>query len=292
MMRLCRSAGLAAGMSWLAVCLAQFGVTRVAVAQSSDTRNPSRGAQPVSAPVRLSTRDPDLNAADPPPTPMRNQAVASLRYPAKNAGANVVPADDPHAKIKVNGLTGTLNKNDVHQAMDARQIEFNTCIAQSRRTLKFVSGTVRYAFRVDAAGQVAVLRPTQSTIGHRELEECLTEVVRSTQFPKPAGRAAAEFSWGMSVEPAGEDAPTLPARKFAPLVRKRVSAVYRSCELRRRRARFHLTAYVTPSGTIASAGGFGASPEADEQLDCVLDQIEKWHVSKAARLSKVSFDMR
>jgi hypothetical protein len=289
MMWLFRRAVLCAAVSLLA-----GGLAARAHAQLSHARDAAQsGAPSVSAPVqaRLATRDPDLNAADPPAAPMRNQAVASLRYPAKNPGTNAVAAADPHANIKVNGLTGTLNKNDVHQAMDARQVEFNACIRQSRRSLKFVSGAIRYAFRVDAAGQVTVLRPTQSTIGHRELEECLTEVVRTTQFPKPAGRAAAEFAWGMSVDSAGEDAPALQPRKFAPLVRKRVSAVYRSCELRRR-ARFHLTAYVTPTGTIASVGGFGSSPEADDQLDCVLEQVEKWHVPKAPRLSKISFDLR
>src|SRR5262245_53469583 len=67
------------------------------------------------------------------------------------------PAPEPppaRPSVTVKGLTGTLNKDDVHQTMDAKQPAFDACIGQSRRGLRWVSGAIRFAFRVDAEGQV------------------------------------------------------------------------------------------------------------------------------------------
>jgi hypothetical protein len=238
-------------------------------------------------PVSLSTRDPGRDRDYPAQRPAAT--VASLSH-AEQHDASVA---DPHANVRVEGLTGTLNKDDVHQTMDAYQPVFDGCIAQSRRSLHWVSGAIAFAFKVDAQGRVAVLRPTSSTIGHRELEQCLITGVSAAQFPKPAGRATAEFSWGLTVEPAGSPLPAAaPPKSLTALLRKHARELYRVCELRRRRNRFRITAYVTTTGSVLSAGGFGSTEQAQERVDCVLEQIASWHLPKPKHLSKWSFELR
>src|SRR5205085_12149696 len=126
--------------------------------------------------------------------------------------------------VKVSGLSGTLNKGDVHQAMEERQESFDICIRESRRNVRWVSGAIKFGFRVDGEGRITELRPISSTIGHRELERCLTDAVMPTQFPKPAGRATAEFNWGMSIDSVGpkafEDVSSKTSRPFAKIARK------------------------------------------------------------------------
>jgi hypothetical protein len=239
-------------------------------------------------PVALGTRDPSTRAVT---FPVITSAAKPVQ-PLAAAGQTQV-SDEPHTNIQIKGLSGTLNKGDVHQTMETRQGQFDACIEESRRSLRWVSGSIRFAFKVDGEGRIAEVHPTTSTIGHRQLERCLTTAVAATQFPKPAGRATAEFAWGMSVEPAG----TKPTEEASPkllktLVRKQAREVFESCEIHRRRARFRITAYFAASGHLLSAGAVPVPAHAEDKVDCVLEQFAKWHVPKLKHASKISFDLR
>jgi hypothetical protein len=247
---------------------------------------------PGAVPVALGTHTPDVTWGTTPrrSDPLAN-SLASSAGPAA-AGAGGAAAPDQHAFIEVKGLKGTLNKDDVHQAMDARQRDFDQCIAQARRTVQWLSGSLKFAFKVDGQGRIAELKPTLVTIGHRALEQCLTQVVAQTQFPKPAGRATAEFSWGMSIEPvSGQTSNTLRANAVSGLVRKHKRELIHDCEVPRR-ARFRITAYVSTTGSMMSLGGTASPGAADSRFDCVLEQVSKWHLSKQKRMGKLSFELR
>ena len=89
-------------------------------------------------------------------------AVGSPRRErAKSAAAASSDAGEL-PQVRVRGLTGTLNKDDVHQAMDARQPQFDDCIREVRRRQAWVEGTIRFAFKVDGTGRVETAHPTES----------------------------------------------------------------------------------------------------------------------------------
>jgi hypothetical protein len=226
--------------------------------------------------------------------PSKAAPVAAANAAAGAAAPSTAAESRAGRGIKVKGLTGTLNKGDVHQTMEARQQEFDLCIRASRRNVRYVSGAIKFGFRVDSEGRISELRPLSSTIGHRELELCLTEAVLATQFPKPAGRATAEFNWGMSIDPITErfDESKKNSRPFARLARKAAKGVFGACEIKRRRARFRVTAYVAPGGRLLSAGAIPMPASADDKVDCELQQFGKWHLPKVKRASKISFDVR
>jgi len=268
-----------------------------AASRAGAQTNPA--ALPPAAPAVLSTRDPG--------SAFRHDgrvSVAVITKPAKatqtaavNAAAAAgAAAPEVGSNINVKGLSGTLNKGDVHQTMEARQDAFDVCILESRRTVRWVSGAIKFGFRVDAEGRISELRPLSSTIGHRELEQCLTDAVMSTQFPKPAGRATAEFNWGMSVDSvaqrAFEETSSKSSKPFARLARKEARELFGTCEIKRRRARFRVTAYVAAGGRLLSAGAVPMPATADDKVDCVLEQFGKWHLPKIKRASKVTFDVR
>jgi hypothetical protein len=174
--------------------------------------------------------------------------------------------------------------------MAAQQREFDTCIARNRRTVGWVSGALRFAFKVDASGAVLDARPVEATIGHRELEQCLTDAVSAVVFPKPAGRAAAQFAWSVTVDPASTPADPLDAARIEPVLRRQRRNIARSCELRRRE-RFVLTVYVAPNGKVISLGGFAQQARAADKVDCVLEAISDLRLPKVPRRSKVSFKL-
>jgi hypothetical protein len=249
---------------------------------------------PASVPTVLTTRDPAAVSKFPRRVvrPV-SQPATQPQPPTQTASSTTVVASDVLPNVKVKGLTGTLNKGDIHQTMEARQAEFDACIDASRRRVRWVSGAIRFAFRVDGEGHIMDVHPTQSSIGHRELEQCLTAAVAATQFPKPAGRATAEFAWGMSVESANaRPLEAASAKTMASLVRKQSRELFKVCEIRRRRARFQITAYIAPGNRLLSAGVVPLPARAEEKADCVLEQFAKWHMPKLKHASKVSFELR
>jgi len=273
-------------LSTLWVSLASL-ASCVVAAHARAQLNPD--ALPAAAPAVLSTRDPA--SAGPGRT---RDSFASITKPAKPAQVATAGsgATDAFANVDVSGIKGTLNKGDVHQTMEARQELFDACIRESRRSVRWVSGSIKYAFRVDGEGRIAELRPVTSTIGHRALEVCLTTAVMGTQFPKPAGRASAEFSWGMSVEPLSRGFDDVSAKVLKRIARKNAKEVFRTCEIRRRRAKFRVTAYIAAGGRVLSAGAVPLPATADDKVDCVLEQFGEWHLPKLKRASKITFDLR
>ncbi|MET0389328.1 MAG: hypothetical protein ABW321_25365 [Polyangiales bacterium] len=240
-------------------------------------------AAPASVPVALGTRAPEMEWGTVERTPAQTTG--------RSAGAKEAPPD-PHAKLQVSGIHGTLNQDDVHQTMDARQRPLRACTTRARTSSGWISGQLRFAFRVDAEGRVVQLRPLVSNVGHYELEQCLMQVLLETQFPKPAGRAAAEFSWGMNVEPAtAHGLPQLRASAISGSVRKHKRELKKQCDLPRR-SRLRLTAYLSPSGQVLSSGGYATSAATQSAVPCVLEQVAKWRLPKQKRVSKVSFDVR
>jgi hypothetical protein len=224
--------------------------------------------------------------AAPEPAPTAPPAPTALHAPT------VPPPAPPPSRVTVKGLTGTLNEDDVHQTMEAQQPAFDTCIQESRRSVRWVSGAIQFAFKVDAEGKVADVHPTESTLGHHDLEQCLIGAVASTVFPKPAGRATATFKWGMTVEAVpGRPPDPLDEKVLDRVLRKHGRDVVRTCELRRRE-RFLVTAYIARSGRVLSAGAVPMPPKASEKLGCVLEEVANWRMPKVDYRSKTSFLLR
>jgi hypothetical protein len=206
--------------------------------------------------------------------------------------AELAPPPSVPASVRIKGLTGTLNKDDVHQAMEARQNELDACIHESRRRLRLVSGTIQFSFKVDAEGAVEDVHPTESNIGHYALESCILRVLSETIFPKPDGSASARFDWGLTVEPATARAPEpIEPDLLDKVLDKHGSEVREACETKKRE-RFTVTAYINRRGKVVSAGALAQPAEAAEKLECVLDGIKALRMPKQKKDAKVTFVLR
>jgi hypothetical protein len=222
------------------------------------------------------------------PQPMR-LAKAPAMAPAEPAQE----ARSEPTQVQAKGLTGTLNQEQVHQTMEARQPELDRCIHESRRRLRLVSGSIRFSFKVGADGAVEDVHPLESDIGHHALESCILEVLAQTTFPRPAGLASARFDWSLRVEPAYARGPeALEPRVLDKVLRKHAAEIYQRCEVRRRRARFVVTAYISPGGRVLSAGAVPRRTQHADKVDCVLEELASLRVPKPKRASKVTFELR
>lgn len=224
--------------------------------------------------------------------PAEPKVDARVIAPADQPASAPEPAPPPSAvpaAVRIKGLTGTLNTDDVHQTMEARQPELDACILASRRRLRLVSGTIRFTFEVDAEGAVEDVHAIESTIGHFALESCILRVLSETVFPKPDGSASARFDWGLTVEPASARGPeVIGPEALDKVLGKHGAAVREGCETKRRE-RFRVTAYINRRGKVISAGAVAEPASAREKVECVLDGIKKLKMPKPKRDAKVAF---
>jgi hypothetical protein len=195
--------------------------------------------------------------------------------------------------VKIKGLRGTLNTDDVYQTMDTRQPALEQCIAQSRRRLRWIHGAIKFGFKVAPDGSVEEVRTLESNIGHRVLESCLVAAVAATHFPEPDGDASANFEWGLRVEPASARVPdVLDPEVLDKTLKKHSPKILDACEVKRHKERFAITAYVTRRGKIVSAGAVARPAQAEEKVDCVLEGLAALKLPKLKKEAKVSFELR
>ncbi|HEX2677474.1 MAG TPA: hypothetical protein VHM19_12560, partial [Polyangiales bacterium] len=57
-------------------------------------------------------------------------------------------------------------------------------------------------------------------------------------------------------------------------------------------ARYELTAYVSPGGSVLAAGASTDSPEAADKLDCLTDAVKSWKMpDPGSYAAKVTFSL-
>ncbi len=203
-------------------------------------------------------------------------------------------ASDENASsdMTTTGITGSLNRGDVHQVMETRTDALMQCVAKRPRRLRWVGGRIDFRIKVGRCGEVLEVRPTRSTVGYRGLELCLIEVMARTRMPPPEGRLDTDLEWGMNVEPQfGREPEPMDPADLKDALKAYAAETYETCEVQRR-TRFEVTAYVGRRGRVLSASAVPNTSRADDKLDCVLEQIEKWQLPSTKRRSKVMFTLR
>lgn len=231
------------------------------------------------------------STASAPPAAAAKNAEPAEQAPV-DAGVPVPAASRSTATIR--GLQGTLNHDDVMQAMEARQEGLLACIETGRRSINFVNGDIHFEFKVDAEGKAVDVRATRSNIGHLELETCLTDVLAQTSFPKPAGRSLTkDLSWEMGVDAAYREATPIDGAQLASLLERRTESLYDACELPRR-YQYTVTSYFTKGGKARTAGAVvtKGGAEARQHVPCVVEQVRKWRFPKAKRRTKVTYPLK
>lgn len=208
--------------------------------------------------------------------------------------AGVPPQSVTIAGARIRGLRGTLNHDDVVQAMEARAPALQACIEQGRRQQKRVNGDIEFAFKVDAEGKPVDVRATRSDIGHEALEACLTGVLAQTAFPAPAGRTVTrDLSWSTGVDSAYRPAEPMDPALLEPVLETHRAETREACETKRR-FRYELTVYSNRRGRVLSAGAFVArgGKTARALQPCLLEQVRAWKLPRSKkRLNKVSFTL-
>lgn len=213
-------------------------------------------------------------------------------YANQNASEEGDEATEIYRHMGVRGITGSLNRGDVHDIMDARRNALLDCVDKRPRHLRFVNGVIAFHFVVGSKGQVLDVYPSRSDVGYFELEQCLADVVAQTRFMPPRGSLQTELDWDMRVEKDWKSDPEPLHPKEIRKAMKRYSAdTYQVCDVKRR-IRFMVTAYIDQDGQVLSSGLIPNRRVESDQIECMANEINQWQVHKPKTISKVTFKLR
>lgn len=213
-------------------------------------------------------------------------------YTNQNGSEDGDEAANIYRHMGVRGITGSFNRGDVHDIMDARRNALLDCVDRRPRHLRFVNGVIAFHFVVGSKGQVLDVYPSRSDVGCFELEQCLADVVAQTRFMPPRGRLQTELDWDMRVEKDWEfDLEPLPPRKIRQAMKRYSADIYQFCDVKRR-LRFVVTAYVDQEGQVLSSGLIPNRRVEIDQIECMANEINQWQVPKPKTISKVTFKLR
>lgn len=180
---------------------------------------------------------------------------------------------------------GGLSQEDVDDQFKALRPELLDCVTRAADRLHCIGGNLRFRMRIDPKGAVRWVYLPESTVGDRQVERCMLDLIRSRTWPKPlSGDGLAESS----LEVEASEAPSSWPKHRAALFAQKAAAATRSCR-RGHRGAFQATAYVAPNGAVTSAGVAPPNEKAEEASDCVVRALMGLRFSGAGnRTSKVT----
>ncbi len=136
----------------------------------------------------------------------------------------------------------------------------------------FVGGDFTVRVRINHQGGVKWAYLASSTIGDRNVEKCVLDVVRKATWPIPQegddGVAEQELSFAVASE--------RPALDWDPAIARK-AVEQESGKLSHCHAKGPITAtvIVKPDGSVLSAGAYGPDENSEDAVDCVVDVLRE-----------------
>lgn len=183
---------------------------------------------------------------------------------------------------------GGMDEYAVNEAFNALAPDFARCVARGSEELATLGGHAEIALRVRRDGRIRWAYLRDSTLGDRDTERCVLDLVRSTRWPRPlSGEGLADSSF--DVEPRTEPAVVDARRVGRGVVRARNQTD--GCR-RGVRGTFRATVHLADDGRVVAAGVAPPSEEGESVADCVAESIEGMYFGFRRRGgAKASFEL-
>jgi hypothetical protein len=170
---------------------------------------------------------------------------------------------------ETDGEIGGLSGDGYEEAFAELEQSFAGCVRRRASELDVLGGYLRLRLRVDRSGAPKWAYLAESTLGDRETERCVLDLVKARRWPRPlSGDGIAEKT--LSVDPAVQPAPLRASQLGGAVWRAR--ALSQHCR-RGIKGRFTATAYVDPDGQVLAAGVAAPSEAGEDASDCIVDAV-------------------
>jgi hypothetical protein len=215
-----------------------------------------------------------------------SQPEAKAPEPAQEAPK---PVDRP--KLAVAQELGSIDPGDVQKTWNRLSSQFDACRKQGTDRVEYLNGDVKFFVRVGPDGATKWAYFEDSTLGDRDTEKCMLDVVMRATWPKPDG-GDAEVRNSFGFDPSGRVPTSWSSDKIAGLLGKNDKDLLK-CKAGLKDT-VHVTIYVEPhnhkEGKVQAAGASVPTKGADEKIDCILHEVKSWKMpSPGSWAAKVDF---
>jgi hypothetical protein len=161
-------------------------------------------------------------------------------------------------------------------------------VAPRLEQLEGLGGELKLKLRIDRKGSARWAYLSRSTLGDRDAEKCVLDLVKAKSWPKPlGGEGLAEKDF--VVDPRTEPV-TLDERRSVPQV-ARARADATKCR-NGVKGSFLATVYVREDGKVAAAGVSVPSEKGEDVADCMVEALRKTRFRGGPKPGKLSFEIR
>ena len=91
------------------------------------------------------------------------------------------------ATIGVSSEVGALNEDAVNHVFETAQNALLGCVRKGANRVELLSGDIAIFIGINGNGRAADARVERSTLGDRDTEVCMLQVLRGRAWPKPVG---------------------------------------------------------------------------------------------------------
>lgn len=176
------------------------------------------------------------------------------------------PPPVDHDGMAVEGITGTLNRDEVDPVMNRAVQRFQRCYVEAFEDHPFLAGDLALQFTVGPDGSVRDVVTTASTLGSQPVEECILAIARSLTFSRPRGGREAVFDYGPMVMSSDDGVPFAPwTVENIPDQAEAVAQLWASCT--EGAPGFQIYLYVGPGGQVRSAGAVAPADSGEGGLE-------------------------
>jgi hypothetical protein len=176
--------------------------------------------------------------------------------------------------ISMEAEVGALNEDDVNAIFKRSEAKMNRCFQKGTERVAYLGGKVRFAVRVDSAGKAKVFL-SESTLGDRDTEKCMIDVLRSATWPTPQGGKEGRAESGFALDPDGDvREPVAWSESDLGKALGAAKDALDKCKSSSGAESLKATLYVETDGHASSVGVSGSGPETEQAADCVVSAMK------------------
>jgi hypothetical protein len=170
---------------------------------------------------------------------------------------------------------GALDEDAVKGVFKQARSKVTKCLrrANDGMDMEIVGGELEVQLRVKGDGTLRWVYPMRSTIGDRDAEQCVLDVLNSHTWPKPEGGDEGLARTDYGIDPPGR-APVDWSPSDLGAKQSKVKSELRSCMNDAGANSLSVTMYVDADGNVIKAGGSVGDENGIDAIDCGVDAVK------------------
>jgi len=210
-----------------------------------------------------------------------------------DAEEQVVVDHDEGPQMGVMGEMGGMNQAQVERVFKKASSSLAACMTDGSSRIEFLGGTISFYLLIDQSGAVAHSHVKQTTLGDRETEKCMLDVLQAQTWPKPVGgeKGKAEYD-NIIFDPPSDVRP--PVEWDASDIQQGLDDLEEDISTCKDgvRGSFMATMYVGTDGKPLGVGMAPPGEEGGDAIDCLVDVLMSGtYPSPGSWPAKVSFTL-